>query len=42
MFIKSVFFSFEALFCASFFVGRYIFPMQYPAVVPNQFVSHRR
>ena len=35
MFIKSGFFSFEASFCAFSFVGRYIFPMQYPAVVAH-------
>ena len=35
MFIKSGFFSFEASFCAFSFVGRYIFPMQHPAVVAH-------
>ena len=35
MFIKSGFFSFEASFCAFSFVGRYIFSMQYPAVVAH-------
>ena len=35
MILKSGFFSFEASFCAFSFVGRYIFPMQHPAVVAN-------
>ena len=35
MLIKFVFFSFKALFCAFSFVGRYIFPMQHPAVATH-------